>query len=90
MTEPETMSASDFKAKCLNVLDRLAAHELDRVVITKRGLPVAVLVPPDRSADAVRRIHGFMKGSVIISDDVDLTLPGLDEAFTAENDELHG
>ncbi|MBV8457099.1 MAG: type II toxin-antitoxin system prevent-host-death family antitoxin, partial [Acetobacteraceae bacterium] len=33
------------KAKCLEVLDRVAAGSVDRVVITKRGKPVGVLTP---------------------------------------------
>jgi prevent-host-death family protein len=90
MANTETISASEFKAKCLKILDRLAGHELDRVVITKRGKPVAVLVPPEQQADAVRDLYGFMRGSVIIADDVDLTAPVLDEPFTAENGDLHG
>ncbi|HEX4365289.1 MAG TPA: type II toxin-antitoxin system Phd/YefM family antitoxin [Rhodopila sp.] len=90
MPTTQTISASEFKAKCLNILDRLASHELDRVIITKRGKTVAILTPPDQLADAVRNIHGFMRGSVIIADDVDLTDPILDEPFTAENGDLHG
>jgi prevent-host-death family protein len=90
MATTETISASEFKAKCLNILDRLAGRELDRVVITKRGTPVAVLLPPEHPADAVRDIYGFMRGSVIIADDVDLTAPILDEPFTADNGDLHG
>ncbi|HBK04684.1 MAG TPA: prevent-host-death protein [Acetobacteraceae bacterium] len=90
MPTTQTISASEFKATCLNILDRLANHELDRVIITKRGRTVGVLTPPDQLADAVRNIHGFMRGSVIIADDVDLTAPILDEPFTAENGDLHG
>ncbi|WP_158931841.1 type II toxin-antitoxin system Phd/YefM family antitoxin [Acidisphaera sp. S103] len=89
MPTTQTISASEFKAKCLNILDRLASHELDRVVITKRGQAVAVLTPPDHQADAVRNIHGFMRGSVIIADDVDLTEPVLDEPLDAELGILH-
>jgi prevent-host-death family protein len=84
-TDTETISASEFKAKCLGILDRLARHELKRVTITKRGQPVAVLTPPERQADAVRGIYGFMRGSVIIAEDVDLTDPVLDEPFTSED-----
>jgi antitoxin (DNA-binding transcriptional repressor) of toxin-antitoxin stability system len=90
MATTETISASEFKAKCLNILDRLAGHELDRVVITNRGTPVAFLLPPEHPADAVRDIYGFMRGSVIIADDVDLTAPVLDQPFTADNGDLHG
>lgn len=90
MATTETISASEFKAKCLKILDRLAGHELDRVVITKRGTPVAVLLPPPQPVDAIRDIYGFMRGSVTIADDVDLTAPILDEPFTADNGDLHG
>jgi prevent-host-death family protein len=89
MATTETITATEFKAKCLNILDRLASHELKRVTITKRGQPVAVLTPPERQADAVRDIYGFMRGSVIIADDVDLTEPVLDEPFDAELGILH-
>ena len=89
-TETETISASEFKAKCLSILNRLASHELKRVTITNRGQPVAVLTPPERQADAVRGIYGFMRGSVIIADDVDLTDPVLDEPFTSEDLALPG
>jgi prevent-host-death family protein len=51
-----TMSASEFKAKCLDVLDRIRSKELERVVVTKRGLPVAVLVPPPADAGESRAI----------------------------------
>lgn len=39
-----TMTAALFKARCLKVLDDVAKHG-DRVLITKRGKPVAELVP---------------------------------------------
>ena len=90
MPGTQTISASEFKAKCLNILDQIDQHELDRVVITKRGQVVAVLTPPGKTEDAVRNIHGFMRGSVIVADDVDLTAPVLDEKFTAKDGDLHG
>lgn len=41
------MDASDFKARCLAILDRV--HETgERIVILKRGRPVAQLGPPPR------------------------------------------
>jgi prevent-host-death family protein len=39
-----TMTAATFKARCLKVLDDVAEHG-QRVVITKRGKPVAELGP---------------------------------------------
>jgi prevent-host-death family protein len=90
MPQFETISASEFKAKCLEILDRLGARQLQRVVITKRGRAVAVLSPPEDDTAAIRRIHGFMRGSVVISEGVDLTAPVLDEPFTAADGDLHG
>lgn len=41
----KTMNASEFKAKCLAVLDEVSATG-EVVTILKRGRPVAQLVPP--------------------------------------------
>lgn len=38
------MPAGEFKAKCLHVLDEVAASRRE-VVVTKRGKPVAKVVP---------------------------------------------
>ena len=84
-----TFSASEFKAKCLSILDRLAKHELERVLITKRGSTVAVLMPPEPAVEAARNIFGFMRGSMTIADDVDLTAPVIDGPFTVESGKLH-
>jgi antitoxin (DNA-binding transcriptional repressor) of toxin-antitoxin stability system len=86
----QTISASEFKAKCLDILDRLADRTLERVVITKRGRVVATLLPPDDEAAAVRQVHGFLRGSVTIPPGYDLTAPVADEPFAAERGELHG
>ena len=90
MKSTQTISASEFKAKCLDILDRLAEHTLERVVITKRGRVVAVLVPPEDPAAAVRQMHGFLRGSVAVPPGFDLTAPVADESFAAESGELHG
>ena len=89
MTEVQSFTATDFKAKCLEILDRLAARKLTRVTITKRGKIVAVLTPPDDAQSAIRQLHGFMHGSVIAPPDFDLTAPVLVEALSAESGELH-
>lgn len=84
------ISASEFKAKCLEILDQLGSRQLDRIVVTKRGRPVAVLTPPASDVEAIRHLHGFMRGSVVVPDGFDLTAPICDEAFTAETGDLHG
>jgi prevent-host-death family protein len=84
-----TVGASEFKAKCLDILDRVARRELERVVITKRGVAVAVLMPPAAEAAEVERLHGFLRGSVTIPAEVDLTAPVADEPFAAAQGEIH-
>jgi prevent-host-death family protein len=86
MATTQTISASEFKAKCLNILDRLANHELDRVIITKRGRTVAVLTSPET---VVQDLYGSMRGSVIIPEGFDLTEPVFDEPFDAAEGILH-
>ncbi len=90
MQDVQSFTATDFKAKCLDILDRLAAHKLTRVTITKRGKIVAVLTPPDDPTSAVHQLHGFLRGSVIAPADFDFTEPVLDELLTADGGQLHG
>jgi antitoxin (DNA-binding transcriptional repressor) of toxin-antitoxin stability system len=89
MSGVETYTATDFKAKCLDIFDRLAAHKLTHVTITKRGKAVAVLTPPDHPEAAVRRLHGLIRGSVIAPPGFDLTAPILNEPFSAKTGSLH-
>jgi prevent-host-death family protein len=48
-TANQTVSASEFKAKCREILDRICRREVDQVIVTKRGAAVAVLVHRRRS-----------------------------------------
>jgi prevent-host-death family protein len=86
MATTQTISSSEFKAKCLNILDRLDKHELDRVIITKRGRTVAVLTSPET---VIQDLYGSMRGSVIIPEGFDLTEPVFDEPFDAAEGILH-
>jgi antitoxin (DNA-binding transcriptional repressor) of toxin-antitoxin stability system len=59
----KTMAAGSFKVHCLAVMDEVQARR-QTVVITKRGRPVAKLVPADRdSGDIYHFLRG--KGSVV-------------------------
>lgn len=49
MSTKQTIPAGQFKARCLALLDRVARTG-DEVIITKRGKPVAKVVPI-KSAD---------------------------------------
>jgi prevent-host-death family protein len=60
------MAAGVFKANCLAVMDEVQSKRLT-VVITKRGKPVAKLVPVEPQADD---IFGFLRGKGKITGDV--------------------
>lgn len=62
----KTMKASEFKAKCLKVMDEVAATG-EPVVVTKNGVPVARLVPEKRP---VKTLFGALKGSIKIQGDI--------------------
>jgi prevent-host-death family protein len=61
-----TMSAAEFKAKCLQVMDEVAASG-ESVILTKRGRPVAQLSPLARKP---RTLRGFLKGRIKTSGDI--------------------
>lgn len=54
------MAAGKFKDQCLKVLDRVAATRTP-VTITKRGKPVATLVP----CTAARQARNSLAGSIL-------------------------
>ena len=85
----ETMSATEFKAKCLDLLDQVGARRVGPIGITKRGKVVAILMPPALPEGAVQELHGFLRGSVIMPDGMDLTAPVLDEPLDAEQGRSH-
>jgi len=62
----KTMPAGLFKVHCLKVMDEVASKR-ESVVITKRGKPVAKLVPVSKEKDD---IFGFMKGKITVLGDV--------------------
>jgi prevent-host-death family protein len=61
------MAAGQFKAHCLRVLDEVRARR-EPVVITKKGVPVAKLVPAD---DASPNVFGCMAGTADIGGDIE-------------------
>lgn len=61
-----TMAAGSFKIHCLAVMDEVQAKR-ETVVITKRGKPVAKLIPADKDVDD---IYDFVAGKGAITGDV--------------------
>ena len=86
-----TVGASEFKAKCLDLLKRLQSRRLDRVVITHRGKPVAALEPLWIAASAswLEDLQREMAGTVHIPDDIDLTEPIFEGEWDAEKGILY-
>ena len=63
----ETINASDFKARCLAILDRVQATG-EPVVILKRGRPVAKLLPASRTHAEYPQLE--LKDTVIVTGDI--------------------
>lgn len=73
------MAAGVFKAECLSVMDEVQAKR-ETVVITKRGKPVAMLVPVEFE-DGTDPIFGFMNGKGrLVGNSSDLVKPIIPEA----------
>ena len=62
----KTIKAGEFKAKCLKLMDEVAATGRP-LVITKNGKPVAQLVPVTRKP---KTPYGALKGHVTILGDI--------------------
>ena len=71
----EKMKAGKFKAECLQVMERVRRTRR-KIIITKRDVPVAELVPIDDD----RHAFGIMKGSISFKGDV---LSPVDEVWNA-------
>ncbi len=72
----KTIPAGQFKVHCLSIMDEVQAKR-QAVVITKRGKPVAKLVPIEKEKDD---IFGFFKGKGTIEIKGDIVSP----AFSPE------
>lgn len=69
------MPASKFKARCLSVMDDVNATG-EPVLITKRGTPVAKVVPV---ASKKQDLFGFMAGEFKIVGDIESPVVPLEE-----------
>lgn len=71
MTMDRSIAAGEFKAKCLHLLDEVAAQHAP-LVITKRGKPIAKLVPIDDALVEHKPVdlYGRMAGTIKILGDI--------------------
>ena len=81
-----TITASEFQAGFRDLLDQLASHRVDRLVITDGGKAVAVLTAPQSEWT---ELYGCLKGRTVVPEGVDLTAPVLDEPLNADEGRLH-
>jgi len=77
--KPKTIKASEFKARCLKIMDQVAKSG-EPVTITKKGKPVSKLVPAD---ERPKTLLGAMKGRVKILGDI---ISPIDVKWEAQGD----
>jgi prevent-host-death family protein len=65
--KPKIIAAGEFKARCLKLMDRVNARK-EEFVITKKGKPIAKLVPVD--AGARPDIFGCLAGDMVLAGDL--------------------
>lgn len=70
------IAAGEFKVKCLQLMDEVSEKHI-AITITKRGVPIAKLVPVDEVPTA---LFGLQKGSVTIQGDI---ISPIDESWDA-------
>jgi prevent-host-death family protein len=68
----KTMPAGQFKARCLKIMDQVKSTR-EPVVITKKGRPVAKLVPAEEASDD---FLGKLSGTMKIVGDITQPLEG--------------
>ena len=79
--------ATEFKAKCLKLMDRVAkTHE--SIVITKRGKPIAKLLPIDEEPE--KPLFGCMAGTITITGDIVAPIEQEWSVMTGDEDDLYG
>jgi len=64
-TTDKTITATEFKAKCLRLLEQVSAEGM---VITKRGRPIARIMPATGKSNA--DVIGSLKGRIVVNGDL--------------------
>lgn len=71
----KTMPAGQFKARCLRVMDEVNSTR-EPVLITKKGRPVAKLVPAEGPA---KEVFGCLRGLIKIVGDIESPVVPLED-----------
>ena len=81
MTNNKYVAAADFKANCLRLMDEVARQHRP-IIITKRGKPVAKLVPVEQEPID---LFGYMAGTAKICGDIISPIDDLEWTADADN-----
>ena len=73
----QTIKASDFKAKCLHLMD-VVNETNEELIITKNGKPISRLVPYRKQIDTLFGLH---QGKISSHDDL---ISSIDKTWDAE------
>jgi prevent-host-death family protein len=65
----ETIAISKFKATCLSLLEQVRTTG-EPLLVTKRGKPVAQVLPPPPPEPAKKSAFGAMRGTIEILGDI--------------------
>ena len=67
MTTMISVTVTEFKARCLRILDEVSKTG-ESVTVTKRGKPIAVVAPPQLQSGQPYRLGLFAGKTTIIGD----------------------
>lgn len=77
MTIVKTIAIGQFKAKCLGILEQVRSKK-EGIIVTKRGIPVAQVLPLIREQKSVRE---ELLGTILFEKDI---ISPLEEPWEAE------
>jgi len=70
-----SIGVTEFKSKCLGLIDDVAQGKTGRIILLKHNKPVAAIVPINDSDGEPFELWGALKGTMTLLPDVDLTEP---------------
>ena len=82
------INATEFKAKCLKLVDEVARNR-EAIVITKRGKPVAKVVPIEPETETAHTGFGCMAGTIKITGDIISPIGEEWSAISGDEDEFY-
>lgn len=80
------ITATEFKAKCLKLMNDMA-RKREPIIVTKRGRPVAKVVPVE--PEEPKSWFGYMEGTIDITGDIVSPVEEDWAAMTGEEDEFY-